>query len=325
MKSWVPALLVLLGMAGCSGPAAVATPLPAMTTPSPVVPVAVEAAVTPAPLPVEAATTAEPTLDATLQAVSTPVNRLPPERWKEWPVIPTLSERARLVYQRGVAAGRNPQAFSKVGDCESRTTWFLADFDRGSQYYSLGEFDELQATIDYFDGSYERLSVAAKQGFTAASLLSPLWGDPQLCQKNEAPLACEFRLHRPAFALIMMGTNDAVNKKTFESNMRRVVLYTLNQGVVPVLTTKADNLEKDESINATLAKLAYEYDVPFWNFWLAVQPLPGHGLQPDKAHLTWGYNRFDNPEALKKAWPVRNLTALQVLEALRQQAAPSKQ
>jgi hypothetical protein len=242
--------------------------------------------------------------------------RLPPERWQEWPVIPTLSAKAREVYQRGVQAGNRPEAFSKVGDCESRTTWFLADFDKGAAYYSLGSYADLQSVIDHFKGSFERLSVAARPGFTAASLMTPLWNDPKLCKIDETPLACEYRLQRPAFALVMMGTNDISRPKEFEANMRKVIEYTLAQGIVPVLTTKADNLEGDDSINATVARLAYEYDVPLWNFWLAVQPLPDHGLQEDRAHLTFGNNHFENADNLKKAWTVRNLTALQVLQAV---------
>jgi hypothetical protein len=85
---------------------------------------------------------------------------------------------------------------------------------------------------------------------------------------------------------------------------------------VPVLATKADNLEGDFAINASIARLAYQFEIPLWNFWLAVQPLPDHGLQADDEHLTYAENDFGNPETLKYAWPVRNLTALQALKAV---------
>jgi hypothetical protein len=32
--------------------------------------------------------------------------------------------------------------------------------------------------------------------------------------------------------------------------------------------------------------------------------------------LTWAQNLFDEPKVLENAWPVRNLTALQVLDAI---------
>ncbi len=98
--------------------------------------------------------------------------------------------------------------------------------------------------------------------------------------------------------------------------MRAILDYLIAEGVVPILSTKADNLEGDGSINATIVRLAQEYDVPLWNFWLAVQPLPDHGLQPDGAHITWGPNQFDDPLSLERGWPIRNLTALQVLDAV---------
>jgi len=82
--------------------------------------------------------------------------------------------------------------------------------------------------------------------------------------------------------------------------------------------TKADNLEGDQMLNLTMVRLAYEYDLPVWNFWLAVQGLPAHGLQPDGAHLTHAPNKFSDPVALLSAWPVRNLTALQVLDVIMQ-------
>jgi lysophospholipase L1-like esterase len=118
-------------------------------------------------------------------------------------------------------------------------------------------------------------------------------------------------------ALIMMGSNDALSRrKGFETYMRQIIEYTLQQGVIPILATKADNLEGDNSINRTIALLAHQYDVPLWNFWLAVQPLPDHGLQNDGVHLTFAKNHFDDPLDLQSAWPIRNLTALQVLDAV---------
>ncbi len=84
-----------------------------------------------------------------------------------------------------------------------------------------------------------------------------------------------------------------------------------------MLSTKADNAEGDHSINAIVAKVAYDYDLPLWNFWLVVQPLPNHGLQSDGVHLTYAGNIFNDPVRMKSAWPWRNLTALQVLDAVR--------
>ncbi len=213
--------------------------------------------------------------------------------------------------------GRDVHVVSVVGDCESSSDWFLKDFAKDERFYRLGPYASLQETIDHFKLSLGYRSYAAIRGATASTVLSPLWADPQACESNEMPLACEYRLHNPAFAIIALGTNDIHQRDQFEPNMRKIIEYTLEQGIIPILVTKADNLEGDESINLAIARLAVEYHLPVWNFWAAVQPLPGHGLQEDGAHLTFAPNFFDDPENLKGAWAVRNLTALQVLEAMR--------
>ncbi len=219
------------------------------------------------------------------------------------------------IYRRGQELGNNPRAFSKVGDCETSAEWFLGDFDKKADMYSLGPYADLQAVIAEFQGSFNRRSLAAERSFTTASVLSPLWSNPEKCQSGETPLECEYRLHKPAYAIIMLGTNEALSPiRTFESNMRRILDTTIEKGIVPILTTKADDLEGNGAVNEVIVKLAREYDIPLWNFWAAVQPLPGGGLQEDGAHLTYAGNRFDDPFAMEKAWPVRNLTALQVLD-----------
>ena len=245
-----------------------------------------------------------------------PKPTLLPDAWKSMPVVPEVSDRAVEIYQRGLELGNNPRAFSKIGDCGSTPAWFLGNFDRGSKYYSLGEYQYLEPIIPEFQGSYERTSLAAKSGFNASSIFAPIWANREICQPNESPLACEYRIHRPIFAFITLGTNDIWHQEDFEPQMRKIIETSIENGIVPILSTKADNLEGDNSINATIARLAVEYEIPLWNYWLAVQPLPNHGLQEDGAHLTWGPTHFDDPNAINTAWTVRNLTALQVLEAV---------
>jgi len=243
---------------------------------------------------------------------------LAPGEWKSLPVVPqSISQRTLEIYLKGVSLGNNPRAFSKVGDCESSAEWFLGDFDKGADHYSLGGYTNLQEVIAEFQGSFNRRSLAAERSFTTASELSPLWANPDVCQSGETPLDCEYRVNKPAYAIIMLGTNEALSPiRTFESNMRRIVEITIQKGIVPILTTKADNLEGNGAVNEVIVRLAHEYDIPLWNFWAAVQNLPHGGLQDDGAHLTYAGNRFDDPFAMQSAWPVRNLTALQTLNAV---------
>jgi hypothetical protein len=253
---------------------------------------------------------------ATPSGTPAPTATLAPDFWMDLPVVPTVSERAKEIYRRGQLLGLNPAAFSKVGDCEATSTWFLGVFDGPPNGYDLAEYTRLGSTIDAFAGSWKRDSLAVRAGFTATSVMTALWADPKQCHSGETPLACEYRLHQPAFALIMLGSNNAARPERFEPQLRALLDQTIAAGIVPILSTKADNLEGDHSINAAVARLALEYDIPLWNFWAAVQPLPRHGLAEDGAHLTLGAPDFDDQYAMKTAWTVRNLTALQVIEAV---------
>jgi hypothetical protein len=240
-----------------------------------------------------------------------------PAAWESLPVIPTISDTVLNIYKLGQKYHNDPHAFSKVGDCETSSAYFLTDFDLGQNAYNLGPYQDLQSTIDYFAGSFGRTSLAADTGYTASSVLNVIMSDPNQCRPDEIPLDCEYRLHRPSFVLVMFGTNDSANSRSaFEGYMRMIVEDSIRNGVVPVLVTKADNREGDMSINALIAKLAHEYDLPLWNFWAAVQSLPDHGLKEDGMHLTYFPNHFEDPNAMNYAFPLRNLTALQVLEAL---------
>ncbi len=249
----------------------------------------------------------------------------PPDAWNSLPIIPTVSQSARSIYQRGIEMGNDPHAFSKIGDCQSIPTYFLSYFDVPGQY-NLGDYVDLQVTIDWYAGSFARQSLSVKGGFNAAAILSPLRADPTQCESSENPIQCEFRLQNPSVAIISLEEWWAGHPENYESYMRRIIEYTINQGVVPILATKADNLEGNNLINQTIAALAYEYDIPLWNFWAAVQPLPSHGLiaynasgEPDMFHLTHseGYFFYNDPAGTQSGWSVRNLTALQALDAVR--------
>jgi len=243
-------------------------------------------------------------------ASPTPDVRLLPENWQDWPVVPAVSDRAREIYEAGIARGNNPSHFSKVGDCQNITEAFMGIYDLPDRY-SLPQGEEaLQSTIDAFAGSFGREGMAVKGGFNVASVLSPMWADPDVCQVGETPLQCELRLQRPVFVFISMEVwFEGRTPQVYEDYLRQIVEYTISQGAVPVLATKADNVEGDHSINRATTQVAYEYDLPLWNFWLAVQPLTDHGIDwardSDGFHLT------------VESWNVRSYTALQVLDALR--------
>lgn len=281
------------------GPQATATQLPPQPTPSPI-------------------NTAQPVITQTVTPGLTPaaLQVTSCEDWQSWPVIPTASETMRELYRRGQESGNNPRAFSKIGDGEISAEWFFTAFDLGQDYYDLGPYQNLTPVIEQFAGSFERVAMAARRGFNAQKILDSSESDPTFCESSESPLTCELRLHRPAFAILSLGTNQVWQPEDFESGMRQILDVLLSQNVVPILSTKGDNLEGDHRINRIIACLAREYDVPLWNFWPAIQPLPNHGLQPDLEHLTYGVTDFADERAMQTAWTARNLTALQALDAV---------
>jgi hypothetical protein len=280
---------------------------------------------------IAASATINSTVVSSGSATSTPRPTPAPDAWKSYPPIPTFSDRAKEIFRRGLALGRNPHVFSKIGDCQNITTYFLADYEKPEKY-RLGPYQDLQTTIDWFKNSFGRKSLAVRGGMNVAAVLSPLWADPATCTAGEHPLACELRVNNPSIAIISFEEDWSGDVEKYGVYLRQAIEYTIAQGVVPIVATKADNLEGGNRIDALIAQLAWEYDIPLWNFWAAVQPLPSHGLEPlpDGFHLTHGYNLknyfFDLPATDWSGWMERNLTALQALDAARRelnlQAAP---
>jgi hypothetical protein len=267
----------------------------------------------PSPSPSEALPTST---SPTALATPTPDLRPSPDDWQTWPVVPTISARAREIYAQGVSLGNDPSHFSKVGDCQNITEAFMGIYDLPGRYSLPRGQEGLQSTIDAFRGSFGREGMAVKGGFNVASVLSPMWSDPDYCSAGETPLQCELRLQRPAFVFISMETwFEGRTPQVYEDYLRQIVDYTMAQGAVPILATKADNVEGEQSINRATAQVAYDNDVPLWNFWLAVQPLTDHGIDwardSDGFHLT------------VEAWNVRSYTALEVLDELRTTLQPS--
>jgi hypothetical protein len=220
--------------------------------------------------------------------------------------------------------GNNPRRFTKIGDCNSQHPDFLSGFDH---VYYLGEYTYLQPAIDYFKGSFGILSQTTNPGMNSARVLSYLWKTED-CPSSDTLLDCQYRVDRPIFAIIMLGTNDAyshhVHPDAFESNMRRIIERSMELGIVPILATKVDNNEGDNSINPIIARLAMEYEIPLWNFWRAAQALPNQGLR-DHEHLNSGSGPpatdFTMEISLMYGKEMKNLTALQVLNFLMEELA----
>ncbi len=259
---------------------------------------------------------------------------------KTYPLVPDIPDQIVAIYQEGLRRGNNPRVFSKVGDCMTATDDFLVPI--GKADYDLGSYTALKKVIDYFAGvpargtgadfdSFTNPSLAATSGFNAPSVLDATWSDPKWCNADESPLTCEYRISKPGFALIMFGTNDikSITADQYDLYLRRVIVQTINTGVVPILSTFPTQPGMDDKAvlyNEVTAKIAADYHIPLINLWLALDPLPHHGVDPvNTTHMTKpddGHTAFFSDSDLQAGYNVRNLLTLQALDKVLQAVNP---
>jgi hypothetical protein len=177
----------------------------------------------------------------------------------------------------------------------------------------------LQSTVDFFKGSFAQNSPAAKGGFNTGSVLGP-----GTC--GDTNLACAYNNARPSVALILLGTGDQHSWQSFEERYRQIVAYTIQRGIIPVLITKADDLEcRDNNapcgfINSKIATTASQFQVPLLNLRQIVERLPNGGCTGDGFHYNFppgDRSAWFTPEYLQYGYTQRNLTALQTLDVIR--------
>ena len=242
--------------------------------------------------------------------------------WKLAPVIPEgISQATIEIFLNGQELGNQANRYSRAADCNGAPSLFLGHFGYPEDVWSLGDYETLRPTIQFYGDAHQHTSVASLKGFNAASLLVPFLADPEKCESGDSPLVCEIKTYQPSVMFIFLGTNDAYRQETFEENMRTVLQTMIDYGVIPIIASKPDDLEgTNEVFNSLLFKLANEYEVPFWNFWAAIQDLPNHGIDKEEpGHITWAPPDFANEYGMTAAWPYRNLGALQILELLQKE------
>ena len=198
--------------------------------------------------------------------------------------IPTLSTRMRAIYQNGLRAGRDPNMFTVVGDCNSEPTAYIGRVASGIFQLPAGQ-SYLQGVIAQFGRSFSRISLAARGGYGTSAMMDPTWADPFFChtRDGEGPFPCELRFSNASIVFIELGTGDQYKWREFESNYRPLLDNAIGRGVVPVLVTKADDLESHNGapsgfINGVIRRVAAEYGAPLLDFEAATRPLPNYGL-----------------------------------------------
>ncbi len=215
----------------------------------------------------------------------------PPSALPDW--IPAVTPYMRRTLQAAAWLGKDPDVFTVIGDCNSESTAYLGRLAAGTFQLPAGQ-EYLRSTIERFSASFPRASLATHGSFGTTAMFDTTWADPNQCAGDEGPLACELRVSRAGIAFIALGTGDQYEWQDFETNYRTIIDYTLNAGVLPVLVTKADDLEThskapDGYINAVIRRLGKEYGVPVMDFWAATRSLPGYGLRNegnDNFHMT---------------------------------------
>lgn len=250
-----------------------------------------------------------------------------------YPHISGVTDHAREIFLRGQALGNRPNVFSKIGDSITESAVFLNPIGNKA-YFLYDQYAYLQPVIDYFSteaardrlNSFNNPSLAAKTNWRARAVFSPASANVEQCNPDEPPLMCEYRLVRPAVALIMLGTNDVpyTPLDEYEADMRRVIEYSIERGVIPVLST-IPHLEREglsiraEQLNEIILRLAHEYAIPWWDFYGALDALPDQGVGEDGIHPTWapvGHSADFTSPYLDYGMTIRNLMALQVLDVI---------
>ncbi|MEO8610432.1 MAG: SGNH/GDSL hydrolase family protein [Chloroflexota bacterium] len=205
------------------------------------------------------------------------------------PVLPTISNTMRDVFQHGQELGNDPRAMTKLGDSLVANELYLLPMSQPD--VDLGPYDYLSDTVKYF-GPSARESMAARVGLTTYVIFDPLWANKDFCQVGESPLDCELRRQKPSVAFIMFGPNDlkAMDSKQYGKNMRKIVSTLLDKGVIPVLFMFSYDPDRplwpqSLEFNGQLIDIGAEYSVPVVNLWEATRVLPEYGLEVDHLHL----------------------------------------
>ena len=215
-----------------------------------------------------------------------PAATLQPGELPAW--IPVLTPHMRDVYNSAAKRGLDPASFSVAGDCNSEGNIYtqLIAFD----LIDLTNTPYLRSTARYFKGNTFRKSMAVAGGFSAATIMDPIWAFPEFCTSDEGPFACELRISKSSVVFILLGTGDHFQWQSFEANYRAPIEYALKAGVLPVLVTKVDALEWEEAgapkgyINDVIRRLGAEYDVPVIDLWQATRDVRGGGLTDEPGH-----------------------------------------
>lgn len=238
------------------------------------------------------------------------------------PLDPATVAHVREVFARGAAAGMRSDVFAKLGDSITESGSFAQDIGHG--WYELGAFTELEPVIAWFrrrtprgrdENAFTRASAAATAGWESSQLLEG--GD-------RCPVERELATMRPAFAVLMVGTNDAerATPDALATNLAAIVDRVERRGVVTLLSTIPSHRGSPaahaaaDAINERIRALAAARHLPLIEYHDAMAALPSEGISDDHVHPSVFVENGDTRAAvftadgLRFGYNVRNLLLL---------------
>lgn len=341
-RAALAAAVFALALAACQpAPSPTETPTrtlaPVSLTPAPTLTITPTATITATPAPTDVSPTATdaPVLSAP-SASAPPVALDPVMRLRSAPILMNSDTAAvSAIWASGSALGRRSDVFTTVGDSNTTNGDFMQVFGLSRDVCAWGDYAYLRETVAHFSAplstgartSFTHQSAAARMGFNTAAVLDPFWSPSGQCASGESPLMCEYRRSAASISVIMLGGRDvlALDAETYRANMTQIVGQSIAAGVIPALTTfvvlpeRGDLYEKSIAFNVALLEIAESAGVPLINLWAAAEPLPDHGIGPDRSHLkarVGAYCAFDGAER-ELGGTLRNLLTLQMLDRLR--------
>jgi hypothetical protein len=232
---------------------------------------------------------------------------------------------ARLAAILASSRGR-ADVFAKVGDSITVSDHFFKCFGRHD--VRLGDHAALEPTLAFFErtrlemgtSSFDRSSYATHVGWAASDAHI---GSP-------SPIDREVRRIRPAFAVVMFGTNGTypTGFASFERHLAIDVDTLLGHGVVPLLSTIPPRMYDPETealvpeMNAIVRAVAQAKQVPLMDYHATLAGLRDFGLMRDGVHPSVYLERgahgcWLTREGLEHGMNQRNLIALQALDRAR--------
>lgn len=201
--------------------------------------------------------------------------------------VPAITVRAKQLYAAALKAGRTAGMATVVGDCNSEHMVFFGRLANGGTSLSASGQAGLVSVAQRWGKSFYRASLATHGSFGASTVLDPAWADGKKCAAGENPVSCELRNSNASVVFISLGTGDTFTWQNFEANYRAAIDTVIANRALPILVTKADDLEFYQggapkgAINDTIRRLGAAYQLPVMDFALATRALPEYGLMTE--------------------------------------------